>query len=127
MKNIFFLNKFYTPKIINVIYWVSAVLYILVGLFLFIDGYDAEERLQGLFLFVFGPVLARVMAELTVVPFKIYDKVESKPNPIKLPTIVTNKTIPAGTLLLQQATNIASANGVTNPLIDIIEIKKAII
>ena len=49
MKNIFFLNKFYTPKIINVIYWVSAVLYILVGLFLVIDGYDAEERLQGLF------------------------------------------------------------------------------
>ena len=47
MKNIFFLNKFYTPKIINVIYWVSAVLYILVGLFLVIDGYDAEERLQG--------------------------------------------------------------------------------
>ena len=75
MKNIFFLNKFYTPKIINVIYWVSAVLYILVGLFLVIDGYDAEERLQGLFLFVFGPVLARVMAELTVVPFRIYDKV----------------------------------------------------
>lgn len=75
MKNILFLNKFYTPKIINVIYWVSAVLYILVGLFLVIDGYDAEERLQGLFLFVFGPVLARVMAELTVVPFKIYDKV----------------------------------------------------
>lgn len=75
MKNIFFLNKFYTPKIINVIYWVSAVLYILVGLFLVIDGYDAEERLQGLFLFVFGPVLARVMAELTVVPFRIYYKV----------------------------------------------------
>ena len=75
MKNIFFLNKFYTPKIINVIYWVSAVLYILVGLFLVIDGYDAEERLQGLFLFVFVPVLARVMAELTVVPFRIYDKV----------------------------------------------------
>ena len=75
MKNILFLNKFYTPKIINVIYWVSAVLYILVGLFLVIDGYDAEERLQGLFLFVFGPVLARVMAELTVVPFKIYEKV----------------------------------------------------
>lgn len=75
MKNIFFLNKFYTPKIINVIYWVSAVLYILVGLFLVIDGYDAEERLQGLFLFVFGPVLARVMAELTVVPFRIYNKV----------------------------------------------------
>lgn len=75
MKNIFFLNKFYTPKIINVIYWVSAVLYILAGLFLVIEGYDAEERLQGLFLFVFGPVLARVMAELTVVPFKIYDKV----------------------------------------------------
>ena len=75
MKNIFFLNKFYTPKIINVIYWVSAVLYILVGLFLVIDGYDAEERLQGLFLFVFAPVLARVMAELTVVPFRIYDKV----------------------------------------------------
>lgn len=75
MKNIFFLNKFYTPKIINVIYWVSAVLYVLAGLFLVIDGYDAEERLQGLFLFVFGPVLARVMAELTVVPFRIYDKV----------------------------------------------------
>lgn len=75
MKNIFFLNKFYTPKIINVIYWLSAVLYMLVGLFLVIDGYDAEERLQGLFLFVFGPVLARVMAELTVVPFRIYDKV----------------------------------------------------
>lgn len=75
MKNIFFLNKFYTPKIVNVIYWVSAVLYVLVGLFLVIDGYDAEERLQGLFLFVFGPVLARVMAELTIVPFRIYDKV----------------------------------------------------
>lgn len=75
MKNIFFLNKFYTPKIVNVIYWVSAVLYVLVGLFLVIDGYDKEERLQGLFLFVFGPVLARVMAELTIVPFRIYDKV----------------------------------------------------
>lgn len=75
MKNIFFLNKFYTPKIINVIYWLSAVLYVLVGLFLVIDGYDAEERLQGLFLFVLGPVLARIMAELTVVPFKIYNKV----------------------------------------------------
>lgn len=75
MTNILFLNKFYTPKIINVIYWLSVVSYILAGLFLIIDGYDAEERLTGLFLLVFGPVLSRIMAELTVVPFKIYDKV----------------------------------------------------
>lgn len=75
MQNILFLNKFYTPKIINVIYWISVVLYILAGLFLVIEGYDAEERLQGLFLLVFGPVLSRIMAELTVVPFRIYDKV----------------------------------------------------
>ena len=75
MKNILFLNKFYTPKIINVIYWVSAVLYVLVGLFLVIEGYDSEESLQGLFLLVFGPIIARIMAELTVVPFRIYDKV----------------------------------------------------
>lgn len=75
MKNILFLNKFYTPKIINVIYWVSIVLYVLAGLFLIIEGYDAEERLQGLFLFVFGSVFARIVAELTVVPFRIYDKV----------------------------------------------------
>lgn len=75
MTNILFLNKFYTPKIINVIYWLSVVSYILAGLFLIIDGYDAEERLTGLFLLVFGPVLSRIMAELTVIPFKIYEKV----------------------------------------------------
>lgn len=42
MKNILFLNKFYAPKIVNVIYWVSAALYILAGLFLVIEGYGAE-------------------------------------------------------------------------------------
>ena len=48
--DILFLNKLYTPKLINVIYWVSAVLYTLTGLFLIIAGYDAEERINGLFL-----------------------------------------------------------------------------
>ena len=60
--DILFLNKLYTPKLINVIYWVSAVLYTLTGLFLIIAGYDAI-------------VIARIMAELTVIPFKIYAKV----------------------------------------------------
>ena len=73
--DILFLNKLYTPKLINVIYWVSAVLYTLTGLFLIIAGYDAEERINGLFLFIFGIVIARIMAELTVIPFKIYAKV----------------------------------------------------
>ncbi len=75
MKNILFLNKFYTPKIINIIYWASAILYVLTGLFLVIQGYDAEERLQGLFLFILGPILARIVAELTIIPFKIYERV----------------------------------------------------
>lgn len=75
IKNILFLNKFYTPKLLNVIYWVSAVLYTLTGLFLIIAGYDAEERIKGLFLLIFGPVIARILAELTVIPFKIYEKV----------------------------------------------------
>lgn len=70
-----FFNKFYAPKIVNVIYWVSVVLYILAGLFLVIEGYGAEERIKGLFLFIFGPVIARILAELTVIPFKIYAKV----------------------------------------------------
>lgn len=75
MKNIFFLNKFYAPKIMNVVYWLSVVFYILSGLVFIIEGYDTEERIQGLVLLIFGPFIARLLAELTVVPFRIYEKV----------------------------------------------------
>lgn len=75
MKNIIFLNKFYAPKIINVIFWVQAVVYTLSGLFFIIDGYYADERIYGLFLFLFGAIVARLTAELMIVPFRIYEKV----------------------------------------------------
>lgn len=75
MKNIIFLNKFYAPKIINVIFWVQAVLYTLAGLYYILDGYYTDERIYGLFLFLFGAIVARLTAELMIVPFRIYEKV----------------------------------------------------
>lgn len=75
MKNIIFINTFYAPKIINVIYWLSVLFNILSGLILIIEGYDSEERIQGLILLLFGPFVSRLLAEVIVVPFKIYEKV----------------------------------------------------
>ena len=75
MKNIIFINTFYAPKIMNVIYWLAVLFNILSGLILIIEGYDAEERIQGLILLLFGPFVSRLLAEVIVVPFKIYEKV----------------------------------------------------
>lgn len=75
MKNIIFLNKFYAPKIITVLFWVQVVTYILSGLYFLLSTTFIEDKIVGSILLLFGAIFARFISEILAVPFRIYEKV----------------------------------------------------
>lgn len=75
MKNIIFLNKFYAPKIITVLFWAQVVIYILSGLYFLLSTTFIEDKIVGSILLLFGAIFARIISEFMAVPFRIYEKV----------------------------------------------------
>lgn len=88
LKNILFLNKMYTPVIINVLYILLMIASIAGGIFLCfykmpnISIYDNDLLLstkryikEGIALIILGPIASRFCAELLIILFKINEQV----------------------------------------------------
>ena len=84
MKNLFILNdKFILPLVINILYILAVIFSILFGIYFIydevIDGYSWNRELlliAGLFFIFAAPFIIRVYAEVLVVLFKIYKKMQ---------------------------------------------------
>jgi hypothetical protein len=65
-------NKMITPVVIQVIFWIGAVIIVLVGLFgLFTGGFMGF--ISGLLTIILGPILLRVYCEIIMVFFRVLD------------------------------------------------------
>jgi hypothetical protein len=60
-------QKLVTPIIIQVLFWIAIVVVIIAGIVAIAQGTVA----QGIALIIFGPIIARVYAELLIVIFNI--------------------------------------------------------
>lgn len=85
MKNLFILNdKFILPLVINILYILAVIFSIFFGIYIVYnelileDGWDTEWFLVvvGIFLIFAMPFIIRVYAEVLVVLFKIYKKMQ---------------------------------------------------
>ena len=90
LKNILFLNKMYTPVIINVLYILLMIASIAGGIFLcfyempnisisynFDVSVDMNRYIkEGIALIILGPIASRFCAELLIILFKINEQVE---------------------------------------------------
>jgi hypothetical protein len=63
-------DKMITPMIIKVIFWISVVLTVLGGLL----SLGGENAIAGVFLILFGPLVARIYAELLLVLFQVHSR-----------------------------------------------------
>ena len=63
-------DKFVTPIIIQIVFWIGLAGIVLVSLTAIVQGQGA----QGLVLLLIGPVIWRVYTEILLVLFKIYEE-----------------------------------------------------
>jgi len=61
-----------TPVFIKIIFWISAIMVFLFGLYLLVSG----MFLQGLITMIIGPIGIRIYCELMMVFFKIHEGIE---------------------------------------------------
>ncbi len=67
-------EKMIAPVIIQVIFWVAAVVVVLGGIVtLFSGGFSGF--LEGLLIIIIGPFIVRIYCELLIVVFRIYDHI----------------------------------------------------
>ena len=58
-----------TPILIQVLFWIAVIVAIVVGILIIIDTGDA----RGVLVIIFGPIAARIYAEILIVLFRIND------------------------------------------------------
>jgi len=58
-----------TPMIVQVLFWMAVLFSIIVGIFDFVHG----KYLYGFEILIFGPLLARIAAELIMIFFRMND------------------------------------------------------
>lgn len=63
-------DKMITPMIIKVIFWISVVGTVLGGLL----SLAGENAIIGVFMIIFGPLVARIYAELLLVLFQVHSR-----------------------------------------------------
>jgi len=87
MDDFFAFRKMITPVIIQVIFWIGVATCVILGLYLIIDGASGErsysyggieyvragiaETVSGLLVLVLGPIVVRVLSELTILFFRM--------------------------------------------------------
>jgi hypothetical protein len=62
-----------TPVLIQIVFWVAVVICIIGGIIIMVGVDDTSARLGGLLLLIFGPIVARIYAEIFIVFFRIND------------------------------------------------------
>lgn len=105
LKNILFLNKMYTPVIINVLYILLMIASIAGGIFLcfyempdisisynFDVSVDMKRYVkEGIALIIFGPIAARLYAEMLIILFKIKEQTSRLADMVEKETQQDNK------------------------------------
>ncbi|HMK68102.1 MAG TPA: DUF4282 domain-containing protein [Stellaceae bacterium] len=67
-------DRMITPILIQIVFWVMVVVFIVLGLISMFGGESGMQRLQGLLVFVLGPIFMRVLCENIIILFQINDK-----------------------------------------------------
>ncbi|NLP24330.1 MAG: DUF4282 domain-containing protein [Syntrophomonadaceae bacterium] len=75
MKKFLYFDEMLTPKIIQIVFWLTSVIFIVAGLVIMARSYDVGF-LIGLAMVVLGPFLIRVWCELMIVIFKIHESLQ---------------------------------------------------
>ncbi len=70
MEDYVFFRKMITPVIIQALFWVAVVLSVIYGLYVLVR----INFIFGLLMIIFYPILYRILAELILLAFKIYDR-----------------------------------------------------
>lgn len=74
--NLFFIRSFVAPKLINVVYWILNIFCLILGLDFITNSPNAViSNLFSLLFIIISLILTRVVVEIMVVPFRIYEKV----------------------------------------------------
>ena len=68
-------RKFLTPTLIQIIFWLSTAFFVIAGVFVLVSADAGADRLGGLFMVLFGPLIARIYSEILLLGFRIYDTV----------------------------------------------------
>lgn len=63
-------DKFITPVIIQILFWLGLATVVILGLLAIVNG----AAVQGLFMILLGPIIWRVYMELLLVMFKIREE-----------------------------------------------------
>jgi len=67
-KDLLTLNKFITPVIMTVVYWILMVIAIVASLAMLFSG----AVIQGILALILAPIYVRVLCELMILLFKIH-------------------------------------------------------
>jgi len=79
MKEIFFFDSMLTPKIINFVYWLSLLGFVIAGIVgMFTE--DGRGFLGGIIMIIIGSIGARIWCELLIVLFKINENLQKIAN-----------------------------------------------
>ena len=62
-----------TPILIQVVFWLAVLTCVIIGIVMIVSGNGAAAAAGGVALIIFGPVLARLYAEILIVFFRIND------------------------------------------------------
>lgn len=79
MKNIFIINKFVLPKIMNILYVllvIGTIIFGISGVYMSFQENDSFFAVIGLFFIFIMPFIIRVIVEMLVILFKIYEKLK---------------------------------------------------
>jgi hypothetical protein len=62
-----------TPVLIQVVFWIAVFFCVIGGIIMMVAGGQTSQRVGGLFLFILGPIGARIYAEIFIIWFRMND------------------------------------------------------
>lgn len=65
-------DKFITPVIIQIVFWIGLAGIVIMALLAIVNG----AALQGLLLLIFGPIVLRIYTEILLVAFKMLEELQ---------------------------------------------------
>jgi hypothetical protein len=73
MDAFFSFRRMITPVIIRILFWVGIFGSIIGGIYLIVVSEGAAARIAGIFWIILGPLVSRVICELFILQFRIYE------------------------------------------------------
>ena len=73
MDAFFSFRRMITPTIIRILFWIGILGSIFGGIALIVVSEGAAERIAGILWIILGPLFSRVICELFILQFRIYE------------------------------------------------------